>query len=624
MAPNHRSLDLSDLSPRHRAIFLAGVRGADGEGEDETPAPPVEGEATAEAPAADGAPADGETPAEDAPESGDAPAGPEASLPALPADLTSEPADALYALAQEIEEARSTLRQNARTQADVDAVNEATTRRNAIAAELQRRIEETARFQQDLAGLDQTLAEEPPLPAPEMALASATPPRPSAAQIAAARGSQPAAAQQASAAPARPRAALLAATSTDRVAVGDGMSLADLGEALDRVKGSKQATRVASIQAYEEDPAFAGMVIGRGSVEQNTEDVRATREAWSAARRGETLDARMAAICEPLDVLRDVPDAFNTSEPVREMFPSRPGSRLGWQFLASVGLADLDGAAGLWDEDDQDAVNPDDSATWKPCLVVDCPTPQSIKAEAVVACLLWNNTQEMSNPENIANLMNALRALRARIKEGRILQRIDALSHRYTLEGEYGATVTVIDAVNRALAQATYLNREEETMYDVVLPPGLVSLLRIDLASRGYEGINVTDALAYVRDRVNVGRVVQSLDPSLGTGADAEPSLPFTALNAVGQAAIPLPSLDDTYRIRVLDPGAALYSETGQLNVGTSTDSSLLRQNRTQYFTEEYLMLAKQGPAPWFAIDVDLCGNGARAGFVEPFVCTFS
>ncbi len=626
MAPIHSHDDLSDLSPRNLAIYLAGVRGGDGDddapagdaAEGATDAPATEGDAPAE-----GAPAEGDAPAEASTEGATSP---EASIPALPTDLTAESPEDLQALAHSIEEARDALRQTARTQADLDAIREATGRRNAIAAELGRRIEEQRAVQDGLAALAADLENEAPLPEPEMALASVTPARPTSAQIAAARGTQPAAAQQASAAPARtrPRAALVAALSTDRTAVGGEMAMEDLGEALDRTNKSRQRTIVASLQSYEEMAGFdRDAVIGRESAEGNSAAMRQIREDWYAARSAALTGdptARAAAICEPLDIRRDIPDAFNTSEPVRDMFPSAPATRLGFQYFRSVGLADLNGAVALWDEDDQAAVDPDDSSTWKPCLVVDCPSAESIKAEAVTACLLWDITHEMSNPENLANLMNALRALRSRTKEGRILQRIDALSHRYTFEGEYGAVPTVIEAVNTAIAQATYLNREEETTYDVILPPGLVHLLRIDLASRGFEGINVTDALAYVRDRVDVGNVVASLDPSLG----GEPSLPFQTLNPVGQAAVALSPLSDTYRIRVIDPGAALYSETGQVNVGTTTDTALLRQNRTQYFAEEFLFLAKQGPAPWFSIDVNVCGNGARAGWIEPPACDFS
>ena len=228
----------------------------------------------------------------------------------------------------------------------------------------------------------------------------------------------------------------------------------------------------------------------------------------------------------------------------------------------------------------------------------------------------------MSNPEYVANLLNALNALRARTKEGRILQRIDALSSAYTyVGGGYGAIPTLIAMLNTATAQAVFTNRLDLPRYTVLLPPGLVHVLCIDEAGRGYNSDTVTDVLKYVTDRCpDVRSVEMTLDASLG----AEPGLPFAALNTPGAAAVALPSLDDgsgQHRVRIVDPAAAIYGETGDLNIGTSRDPQLLRQNKTQYFAEEYLLLAKHGPEPWFSIDVTLCPDGSRAGLIEPFGC---
>lgn len=639
MAPFTHDSDLldeiSDLSPQHQRIVRAGVRG--GDGPEDTPDGGNGDEVPAEggdaAPPADPAPEGGDAPAGDGDAAGDgegdAPASPEASIPALPADLTVEPVESLQALYAEIETARDALLDGVRGQAELDAVQEATNRRTQIRAEISRRIDDAQRVRQQAESVRAEIEAEDALPEVEgLVLASATPAPPSAAQIASARGVQPASAQQ-SPTPTRqrPRAALTANIGGDNAQIGQHITDADLAEMLDRTKHSAARTIVAALPAYTEmgPNADVGMILGQGSPEQNSAMMREIRETWAAGQRavrdGQPLDARTAAICEPLDIRREIPDAFNTNEPIRGIFPNSPATRLGFQYFRSVGLADVSGAVNVWTETLQGDVDPDTSSTWKPCLEIDCPSAQSIKAEAIVACLLWDLTMEMSNPENLANLRNALNALRARIKEGKILQRIDANSSHYTHDGDYGAVPTLIEALNTAMAIGGFVNRLEDETYTAILPPGAVAVLLIDLVSRGFEGFGVTDALGYVRDRVaGVGQVVMSLDASLS----GEPSLPFPALNPVGDAADPLPSLNDTYRVRLLDPSAAIYSETGQLNMGTTADSQLLRQNKTQFFQEEFLLLAKQGPQPWFAIDVDLCANGARAGWVTPTTCSFS
>lgn len=610
------------LSERHLRILAAGVRG--GDGPDDPPAPAAGDPApaaTTDPPAPAPAETDPAAPAGDAPPAEGDPPTPLASIPELPADLAAEDPEALRALATSIVEAREALVQNARTEDDLAAIAEASARRNAIAAELQRRVDEAQRVRAGVQEQVEAFANEPALPEPEPALASMSPARPPAAVIAAARGEQAPAAQQASASPARtrPRAALVAAVGTDGAQVGQTMDFTDLGEALDRTKNSEARSIVASLQPFSETRDLDVPLLGRESIERNTELMLEARDEWYAARRADRDGSPMtAAICEPLDILREIPDAFVTDEPIRDLFPTRPASRGGFQFFTSAALSSVNGSVDLWDETDQAAVSPTNQATWKPCIVVACPTATSIKAEAIVACLIWDNTQEMSNPESIANLMNALRAWRARRKEGRILERIDALSHPYVFATDYGAASTMIAGLNSAFARATYLNRQAENEYVAIVPPGALGAVATDLGMRGFGSDEARDTVRYILDHVPGLREIRaSLDPSLA----GEPSLPFPALPAVGGAVGLLPTLSDAYRIRLVEPGAAIYSETGQVNVGTTTDASLLRQNRTMYFSEEYLFLAKQGPAPWIRIDMDLCVNGARAGWVTPTAC---
>jgi hypothetical protein len=638
MAPTHDDdiFDIEGLSARHAAIFTAGVRGAaDGDGGDagggdeaaaETPeeetssqggAAPDDG--SGEAPAAEEAvePVEGEVPEGEAAEASE----PAVDIPPLPDDLAGASPEDLAGLYAQYGEARDALRQGARSQADIDSINDLTSRRESIRADLQRRIDDSAQFQTDLSALDEQLADEGVLPEPALVSASTGAPKVNSRQIAANRGVQSPAVQQPPKVSAPP-APLLASVSSSDIMVGSEMSMSQLGAALDRSKNSAQPIIVASISPFEEADVDRDIMIGRHhTAARNTEIMQEAQEEWRAAQRGE-MPARAAAICGPYDILRNIPDQFSTAEPVRDIFPSRPAGRLAFQFIVSEVLANVMGGTAIWDEDDQAAVDPDDSDTWKACLPIDCKDPVDIVAEAVFACITYDITTEMSAPERLQNVMNALKAARARRKEAQILKNIDALSSHYNFASDYGAVPTIIAALNTALGMATYAERLEEEIYTVILPPGTVQLLTIDLAGRAYDTGDVTDALGYVRDRVpGVRSVVGSLDAS----AAGQPGLPFPALNPPGHAAVDLPSLSAVnqglHRLRVVSPGDALYAETGQLNVGTERDASLVRQNRTMYFEEEFFLLAKNGPSPWFTIDTYLCADGSRAGLIEPQGC---
>lgn len=637
MAPTQNDEIFADgiegLSERHLRVLRAGVRGAaDGD-------TPGGGDAAAETPddtssqggaAPDaGAPA-AETdapPAEglDAPPADDADAeasAPPVDVPPIPEDLASASGEDLSTLWAQYGSAREALLQGAKSADDLAAVEELTGRRESIRAELQRRIDADAKFTADLNAVQESLADEGVLPEPAIAVASATPPAPSSRQVAQARGSQAPAAQ--APAPVVRTAPMLAALSQTDVQVGAEMSMMQLGAALDNAKGNNHKTIVASFKPYEEDGVDRSILLGRhNGAGLNTEIMLQAQDEWWKRIKGEAVPARAAAICGPYDILRNIPDAFSTAEPVRDIFPSRPAGRLAFQFIVSESLATVMGGTAIWDEDDQAAVDPDDSDTWKACLPIDCKDPVDIVAEAVFACITYDITTEMSAPERLQNVMNALRAARARRKESQILDKIDALSSHYNYYGSYGAVPTLIEALNTAIAQATYTNRLEDEIYTVILPPGVVQLLTMDLAGRAYDTGDVTNALQYVRDRVEgVREVVSSLDAA----ASGEPGLPFVALNPPGEAAVDLPSLsalnNGQHRIRLVSPGDALYAETGQLNVGTERDAGLIRQNRTMYFEEEFFLLAKNGPSPWFTLDVRLCADGGRGGLYDPVGCS--
>lgn len=611
--------DITGLSARHQRILALGVSGGD---EDETPeTPPAETppEAPAETPPAD-APA--ETPAEggDAPEGDAAPAEASIELPEPVADLAAAEEQALRDEHEALEAVVQTNMATATSAEQVAVLEQARERQTAIVAEITRRRELAADLTRRLESLGEGAA---PLPdaQPVPALASA-------AAIVAGRTAQPAAHVEspASRAP-RPRVALVAAAGANVLAAGSEMSLAELGEAIDATKsGDAGKALLASIPAFEAmgvDDQLPAMLSRSNTWETNNELIREAQADFMALRGGETPAARTAAICEPLDIIREIPDGFSATEVVSPELPSRPAGRLGFQHSRSIDLADVLAGVVLWDETDQSGVDPDDPSTWKPCVEVECPTPVSVKAEAVAACLQFDITTEMSNPETVRNYMNALDAQRARIKEARVLNRLDVLSSRYTFGGSYGALPTLIETVNEAVARAVFANRQDDPSYTLFINPLTAALLRIDRANRAF-GANCEscDVLDQFRDQLEgVSQVVTTLDRSSEAGGNAEPGLPPAALNPVGDAPVALTQSNGTHRIRLIDPRSFIYAETGKRDTGVQRSPELARQNRAQLFGEEFFYLDLTGPWANFSIDVNLCDDGGRAGFLEPHNC---
>jgi len=597
---------------RYNGRLLPLPRG--GDGPDETP-----DEETPPGAEAEQAPVEDEAPEPDA-------------IPDVPENIgdvdESELRD-LYALLQTNRDAR---RETASTMADMDALRQIVDRQNVIAAEIQRRRDEAREVADALTALDETLPVSLPDPEPATVAGNA-----GAAQIAAARGAQtPAVQAPAPPAPAKPRVVMLAAAGTI-VPEGNEMTWEQLGQAFDRLKGQTGDgdTVLASLPGWEwmlshgQDAGVPELLSARNGPERNTELIREAQEDWRRANLPEAKvaamgPARQGAICQPFDIIRDIPDAFDTSHPVEDIFPSRPVGRLGFQFVPSIGLSSVASGVSLWDEAvNQAAVDPTNQATWKPCVTVTCPTAQSMQAQAVTACLTFDNTTEMAAPERVRNFTNALAALEARVKEGRLLQKIDSLSISWQFFGDYGALPAIVEAVNTATAQLRFADRLQENTYVLIIPPAVTEILAIDRANKAYgTQMDTGDVLAYIRDNCeNVTSVVETLDSSLG----GEPGVPFNALPGNAGPRVTLPYISGgEYRLRLVDPSAAIYGDTGEINVGITRDSNLLRQNRAQYFAEEYFMLDKNGPQRWATIDVKLCADGSRAGLVDPAGCTHS
>lgn len=122
--------------------------------------------------------------------------------------------------------------------------------------------------------------------------------------------------------------------------------------------------------------------------------------------------ARTAAICGPLDIVRAIPNCVENSRVVRGMFRNIPAERGAFQFLRSVGLADVDDGVpeGGWSDTDQDGVDPGDPSTWKPCHALECGDPVEVEVTAIPSCLTVDAKQEFSAPEQIENNIQTLSA----------------------------------------------------------------------------------------------------------------------------------------------------------------------------------------------------------------------
>lgn len=415
--------------------------------------------------------------------------------------------------------------------------------------------------------------------------------------------------------PARPRVAMRAAAGQPEQ--DSTVDFAALGEMVQRNrKGGWGRPILASIPAFEDTPEIRErMLSSDNSTSSNDRIVREATEEWlTSFTAAQAEPARTAAICDPLDIIREVPDCTTSATPFADSLPSRPAGRLGFTVTPGMSLADVASGVGYWTEEDQAAVDDDDSSTWKVCVAVECPTPTEVKAEAVTACLTFDNTTDMSNPERIRDALSKMSAQRARATEAKLLALADDESYQFTATAPYGSLDGFIHTVLTTLAQGTYAERIGDSPYLAFLSPGLLETFVIDRDhKKSLAGFESGAVIAYIEGELAAAghnvRLVKLLDVAIGDGA------PFHALPAVGTPT-DLPQLGGSFRpsvVRLIAPTSALYFSTGQIDVGVQRSPELNRRNKAQFFGEEYVGLTKHGCDPWFRLEVTACPTGSRA-----------
>lgn len=436
----------------------------------------------------------------------------------------------------------------------------------------------------------------------------------------------------------RPHAALIAAAGpASNVDFGSdlGSDLGSLGRAMAETfaalrparDGSAMRARVATISAYEDMGDSLGVaLLGSGNAEQNTALIHEAVDSYFALlpeRYGGKPSAQVAAICDPLDIIREIPDCVTDAEPFSDTLPGRAAGRLGFQFMPSSVLGDVNAGVQIWTEADQAAVDPDDSTTWKPCVLVTCPSVEEVIAEAITACLTFDNTTEMSSPERVKDFLSKIAAAKARAKEDRLLTIASTFTHRYRHVGEYGAVPSSVLGVLTTLEQGWATNRlDEATLYNWYIPKEVLSAWVIDLEGRAFgsqdlDAGNGYDVVGYMEGVFRAAgknvRIVPLLDRSI------TPTLPI--IGGVAEEYLESGLKAGPYETYLIPPEGAIYFSTGELNVGVERSPELMRQNRAQWFAEEYVGLAKHGCQPWYRLQLDICENGTRAALTTPFAC---
>lgn len=469
--------------------------------------------------------------------------------------------------------------------------------------------------------------------APVLVAASAG--APSAAQMAAARGAQPGTVRVPEALGNRPLAWTASAAGVN-VKPGSEMALDEIGKSLMSMfkrTGSfpDAGAIVASLAEFTQD---RGELLG-DSPSRNAVLIREAVEA-SEIRRGvrQADGVKRATICEPFDILREIVNPGRSqATPFSDDLPFRGAGRLAWSYMRGVSISSVTaGLATPWSDGDQEDIDFDDESTWKPVYDVVCGTPVTTKAEELTWGLRFDESTDLSSPEMVADVLNALMTAEARRREAYLLRRYDQISSGYTWgTPDLGGLPDIAEILGSLFEKAKYTERLDTGGWKVWLPPGFLTKLALDKVRRGFDTRPESDVLAELTAALPDGITTTELrdisdnrdvdpDTGLATNVPNEAVQGGGELSLTAAGAAPTALTHDqcqTFRLRIANPSTMLAYSTGRTDTGVMRGPDLIRQNKSIMFGREWLGLTKHTTIPQFYVDVTFMPLGQRAGMKD-------
>ncbi len=324
-----------------------------------------------------------------------------------------------------------------------------------------------------------------------------------------------------------------------------------------------------------------------------------------------------AAVCAPLTPMYGLACESSLFRPVAASLNSLEAPRGGVITMSSPSISDFTNA-GIWTHEDDDAMDPEDPDTWKPCDVIECGTPEQFLMYAVFWCLRIKNWTALTYPELVAAALNRGLASRARLAERQLLDAMGAgVPVINAQELGYGSTVTITTQILNYLTLRREYERWGDEQMDGWAHRWVLDAMRIDLARRNRSGAWDLASRAEVNARLAEAGVDMTWywdSPSWGTPA---PDL-TTAGNPSAGFLGTLSPLPDEADFLLAPKGKFRMIDRAQLQIGV-TGNNLYRDNRSlamnefTFFVENYEGVVDTNSCPAHLLHFQgLCHTGRQ------------
>lgn len=345
------------------------------------------------------------------------------------------------------------------------------------------------------------------------------------------------------------------------------------------------------------------------------DDAAANEEKFDAVSGPKAL-AASGGICGPVAVDYAVSTIAQASRTVAtEAMTTYQATRGGVRYILPHTLAAVtaDAPAAIWTEANDISLN---SPATKPHATFVCQSPQEAYVNAITSIVQFGNFQSRYFPEQIAQYLDTVDAVHARLAEATLLADLATGSTAVTADNyELGAARDMLAILDRATAAMRYRHRMiPHAPLRFVMPLWTRDMLRADQARQlpgdsysGAERLAVADALIdswFAARNVNVTTTQDS-----PTGASVLQG--FLAQGAGQLVTWPLKTITWLY-----PEGTWSFLDGGELNLGMVRDSTLNRTNDFQMFSETFENAIFRGHESQ-QLTFSIAPTGASAGTVS-------
>ena len=325
--------------------------------------------------------------------------------------------------------------------------------------------------------------------------------------------------------------------------------------------------------------------------------------------------------CGPDDAINTIKQSGETVRPFSDTLPTITASG-DVRYVREIATADALAGVTEWTCADQDSVDPDDSATWKPCFELDCSPEQTSAMYAVSACASFSTQQLIGNPALIANLEHVMGVAFSKTAELLVYNRTLALASQYDFTGYptsgYGASAELLSAVGWAIELIKANLRETNPRYTLALPAGLLTRVLTDGVIRGFNEYRDESDLLDRLNTLGVANVVELADEVTGVPAPLAHPVPV----APGGPIVAAPAQPLIQQLLLYRPEDFVLGVGPNIDLGATRSPELARQNKLQWFTEGFEFVEKVGTAPTIAIQAPFCASGVRPALGEGIDCS--